>query len=169
MAGEFKFPQTIQFDDTNWHLVYAPDDPQTVPPNIEGAQIRSFTCNPVSVPGRPTPIFIAIADIVFPPQRDSAGRLIPERRLIAFRTFSRQPYSPNDVKLNECAYYIAEMSAERGTAAQRFFNALIGYSPDAIQQSAKDDSWCKDLAVIQEVRNEPGAISAHTEERAVSD
>lgn len=167
MAGEFKFPQSITYDNLQWRLIYAPDDPQTVPPNLEGAQVQSFTCDPVTVPGRPTPIFIAILDIVFPPQRDTAGRFIPERRLKAFRTFARQPYSQNEVRPNECAYYIAETSQERGSAAQRFFNALIGYSVENTGISpAKDDSWCKDLAELQ---NEQRAVPENTEERAVSD
>lgn len=170
MADKFKFPQTITYDNLQWRLLYAPDDPQTVPPNLEGSQVQSFTCDPVTVPGRPTPLFIAILDIVYPPQRDTSGRFIPERRLKAFRTYGQQPYSPNDVRPNECAFYIAETSAERGSAAQRFFNALIGYSMDApAQVQARDDSWCKDLMALQEHNDEQGPVPAHREERAVSD
>lgn len=170
MADKFKFPQTITYDGLPWRLLYAPDDPTTVPPNLEGSQVQSFTCDPVTVPGRPTPLFIAILDIVYPPQRDTSGRFIPERRLKAFRTYGQQPYSPNDVRPNECAFYIAETSAERGSAAQRFFNALIGYSAEAAgQPQAKDDSWCKDLMALQEHKNEQRPVSADGEERPVSD
>lgn len=170
MAGEFKFPDTLQFDGISWRLLYAPYDPKTVPPNLSEAQIPSFTCNPVAVSGRDTPLYIAIADVIFPAQRDSTGRIVGERRLKGFRIFSQRPYSPNDVKINDCVFYIAETSGVGGSVAQRFFDALIGHAPTDSAGQSSDASWCKELAVaVQEPVNESEIALKDAAQCAVSD
>lgn len=167
MAGEFRFPLYINFDGTKWRLIYAPDDPNTVAPNLEDFKQTSMTCDPVSVPGRSTPIYIVIIDLLCPSQRNSAGNFIPERRLKAFRTYAQPPYSSQNVRPQECAYYMAEGGA-LGSPAQRFFDAITGQAyAEAQMQAQADMSWCKDLAV--EVRNEPGTTTEASQERGVSD
>lgn len=167
MAGEFRFPPYIHFDDMKWRLIYAPDDPNTVAPNLTDSQQLSMTCDPVTIPGRSTPIYLVIIDILFPSHRNSAGNFIPERRLKAFRTYSHPPYSPQDVRPQECVYYMAE-GGGRGSAAQRFFDAITGQAQAQAQLEAQADaSWCKDLAI--EVKNEPGVVSENQQERGPSD
>lgn len=147
MAGEFQFPDVIQYEGINWHLVYAPNNERTVMPNLNGSQTLSITCDPIQVPGRNKPAYLVIADILYPARRDPSGRLISERRMKGFRTYDYQPANPNVVNPNDCVYYVAESSSRGVSAAQQFFDAVIG-GPSPVTEiptTKIDSSWCKAL------------------------
>lgn len=141
-----EFPAVIQYDGINWHLIYAPDNQITTMPSLEGSQTLSMTCDPIQVPGRNAPAFIVIVDILFPARRDPSGRLIGERRMKGFRTYDYQPANPSVVNPRDCVYYMAEPSGRGASAAQRFFDSVIGPQQKLEAQAAQpDSSWCKSL------------------------
>lgn len=147
MAGEFQFPPVIQYEGLNWHLVYAPNNETTVMPNLEGSQTLSMTCDPIQIAGRNAPAFLVIVDILYPARRDPSGRLIGERRMKGFRTYDYQPANPSVVNPRDCVYYVAEPSGRGASAAQRFFDAVIGPQQRLEAQAAKTDaSWCNSLS-----------------------
>lgn len=166
MAG-FKFPQTIVYDGRVWHLQYAPDNPITVRPDMQGSQVVSATCDPVRVPGREQPLYVAILDIVFPARQDIYGNVMSERRLKGFRTYITPPpqLNPQTVPVEDCAFYVAEPSNEQTTsAAQRFFDAIMGQA-QAEERKAKqaDGAWCQELSQLQTALPEVKDGPQHTD------
>lgn len=148
MAGEFVFPNEIEYEGMHWHLLYSPTDPKTIAPSLDGAQILSVSCDPVTVAGRDQPIYLAMIHILFPAKQDMSGRVVGERRLLGFRTYAYvQPnFNLNNIKPNECVFYMANLQGMAASAAQRFFDAVTGANHPVQEPVDKvDASWCQDL------------------------
>lgn len=163
----FKFPSVIQYDGLAWHLIYAPDVENMLPPNLEGAVVQSLTCDPVKVPNRQQPMFLTMLDIVFPARQDPSGKkVVGEKKLKAFRLYDTPPYDPSQVKPIDCSFYLAAPQGAGESAAQRLLNAVMGACHEDAQKDEADASWCDALAKLQtqEVACVEGD-TAHTEER----
>lgn len=143
------FPETLMFDGMTWHLVYDPKCDATVMPSFSEKDVQGMTCDTVRYPGRDTPVWLVMVSILIPSRMDGVGQLIGSRRMLAFRTFDRQPPTTYKVQPNECVYYVAEQSD--GSAAQRFFNAIARVNtPQAVSATKPDTSWCDQFASLEQ-------------------
>lgn len=158
MANKSVFPPTIKFDGVTWHLVYDPSCEATVMPSINEQDVKNVTCDAVRFPGRDGVIWLMLMAIAVPSRRDSSGNIIGARRLLGFRTFDHQPSTAYRIQPNEFVYYVAEQSD--GSAAQQFFNAVVGIGDPAVSTPNKPDtSWCQ-----QFVREDPEILPAPVEQ-----
>lgn len=138
------FPDAIMYDGVQWRKVYDPSCPDTVMPSINERDVQSVSMDAVNYPGRQTPIWIIMVNIIIPPSTDGFGQPISARRMIGFRTKESQPPPSYRVRPNELVYYAAAQAD--GSAAQRFFNAVTVLSRMPAAESEKPDiSWIREF------------------------
>lgn len=143
------FPEMIMFEGIPWRLAYDPNCPDTVLPSINEKDVKSVTIDAVQFPGRTTPIYLILVNILIPSAIDSTGKIIGARRLIGFRTRDAQPEPNYKVQPNELVYYVAAQTD--GSVAQQFFNAVtgIGQRPQVTEAEQPDTSWCRQFSPVQ--------------------
>lgn len=168
--AKFQFPESIEYDNMRWHLIYAPSNDNTIMPNLNGFTVRMLTCQPVQLAGRQNPIYMTVMDMVCPAHRNERGEAVAEKWIKGFRTYSQPPINPNTVQPVDCVLYLTVPQAQGESATQRFFDAIIGQSQKEQERQARvDAAWCDELATLRECANEQPANQPDAAERAVSD
>lgn len=171
MAG-FKFPQAITYDDRAWRLVYAPDNPETLLPNLTGSRVTSVTCDPVRAvrqDGKEQTLYVTVLNIEFPPRQDAMGNAIGGRILKGFHTSFTPPpitpLNPQTIQPDDCAFYMAEQSSGQSlSAAQRLFDAIMGQSRAEEHRARQaDGAWCQELSQFQTALPEVKDGPQHTD------
>lgn len=154
MAKKSVFRETIEYDGTVWHLVYDPNASATMAaPSLQGANLSPLVKNKIKFPNDPNPAWIVTMGIVFPAATDLHGNLVNERRMLAFRTFNREPQEGVPIPYNDLAYYLAEPVTSENSAAQKFVDAIIGVGqpePEQAKEKEPDASWTERFVQARE-------------------
>lgn len=159
MSKKSIFREVINYDGTRWHLVYDPRNPNMAAPSLEGGNLSPLTVSKVKFPnGRDA--WIVTMGVIFPANTDITGRVMNARRMLAFRTFDREPKQGEPLPYKDMAYYLAEPENGNNSAAQKFLDAITGkgQSEEQEQEDDKPDSAWTDMFVeAEEVTTVPAS------------
>lgn len=155
--ADFRFPKTFLDRGKTWHLLYSPDDPNTMLPALDGGKVAALVVDPLYLPGREAPIWVLRVDITLPSVAND-GRMVGERHLRGIRTFAQQPIAPDRVPPMEMAFYLREPDVSRGgSETQDFMLSLLGVAAQE-QKPEVDREWMGMLSGAQaEAAPEGGA------------
>lgn len=135
----FQFPQTIQAQGSVWHLIYAPDLPNTLLPSLIGAKVQSVFGQWVQVPdgtGGQGRLYMCVVDLIMPEVNTSTYRK-PAQYVRGF-SLSPKEADANTMPPEAMAIYTKELEPPVNVA-QEFLNAVLGTSYAQQQQQAKGD------------------------------
>lgn len=166
MVAGMAFPRSLVFDGLTWHLLYNPTDATSgVPPDVSGVPFDA-RCDPVKIGGQDNPWFLVTIDFNFPARATSDGRLIPERKMRAFKLSPVSVVSMDGIVLAEFVCYLAEPSpATQGSRAQRFIDTILGVvAEEQAKQVQPDTSWCAVLTNAQKTVNNDKTTTTVTPE-----
>lgn len=150
--GGFRFPERIQGPDGMYRLVYDPENPYTVLPNLADVQSVNVSCSPVQVQTRvgKQQFFMARVEIHL------SGRATPTKVASAQHLRGFRLYTPDQINTlggkpqevaertppQEMVIYIEESSSQSSDVSQGFLDAILGVS--LAEQPKPNSMWASE-------------------------
>lgn len=145
--------KSFDYDGVTWRLLYDPNDPQTMLPNLSGKctveQVRQDT---VLINGREQ--FMTVVDLLYPSVNTTAVRR-PAQRVRGFR-LSSQRIDPYTVPPETMVMYVCEVQSSANNA-QGFLDAIMqAQSAPAVR--ADDVAWTAQLHEVPVTEPTPRVV-----------
>lgn len=141
----FKFPQVIYAQNSSWNLIYDPNSPNTLKPDLQNAKLQNVFGQWVRVSdgaGGSNSYFMCVVDLIFPAVNTASYRK-PAQYVRAF-SLSPQEVDPNIQPPDGMAMYTKELEPPVNIA-QEFLNAVLDRSMAQQQASQPKSDWTQML------------------------
>lgn len=139
----FQFPPVIRAQGSIWHLIYAPDSPNTLMPSLQEGKLQNVFGQWISIPdgvGGVNKYFMSVVDLVFPAVNTPIYRK-PSQYVRAF-SLSPREVDPTTQPPQSMAMYTREVEPPVNVA-QEFMNAILGQTQAMQQQTQAQDDWVR--------------------------
>ena len=153
----YRFPENIGFRSRPHRLLYDPGNPNTVMPDLSGAQIVSLRCEPVTASSQR--LYMTYIELQIP-ARAAGGRVFAAKHIVGFRAYTPQEAglsesTPQELARKVCqqiaertppqemAMYIREGDPQAGSPAQELLDAIMGES--VAQAPQANTQWAQQV------------------------
>lgn len=145
----FQFPQSIYAQNSVWHLIYDPNSPNTILPDLNTAKLQNVFGQWVNIPddtGKVGRVFMSVVDLIIPAVNTPSYRK-PAQYVRGF-SLSYQEVDPNSQPPQSMAIYTKELEPPTNVA-QEFLNAVLEQRVAQQQAEQPKGDWTQMLPDTQ--------------------